>query len=427
LFAKSRFVWVRPIPDTRKDWIGFLWTGGSVELANPKPQGGPGCATFYAIEPRGYVCVDGESATLDEHDPVYRALLRYAPKTDSPFLHSYGESLGLVRYRSTPTVERQRELEPTQADEVSLPATAGFEFPPLPRAVFENRRTLSELSTVAYSAEARFGNRGFLLAADYAWLPKARVKPYAPIEYHGVRLSEAVKLPLAFVRKAGRIRYQLRENGAFAAHGEFTLKSYWPLTGKVERVRGHRYFETRDGDWIREIDAVIPEPRSKTPWGAPLFAADTTGRAPKGRRTWIEVSLEGGWLLAFEGTTPVYATLISPGIGGVAVAGESALDTSATPTGTFPISGKLLTATMEGPGGIVHSDVPFVQNIVKPYALHGAYWHDNWGNPQSGGCVNLSPIDAKWLFEFTEPELPKGWHATRWLPSQPATIVILHR
>jgi hypothetical protein len=66
--------------------------------------------------------------------------------------------------------------------------------------------------------------------------------------------------------------------------------------------------------------------------------------------------------------------------------------------------------------------------LVGPYALHGAYWHDNWGNPQSGGCINLSPIDAKWLFDFTEPKLPPGWHGVRWIPSEgPATIVVLHR
>jgi hypothetical protein len=83
---------------------------------------------------------------------------------------------------------------------------------------------------------------------------------------------------------------------------------------------------------------------------------------------------------------------------------------------------------MVAPGDLIHSDVPFVQNIVKPYALHGAYWHENWGNPQSAGCINLAPVDAKWLFDFSEPEVPKGWHAVRWLPNDgPATIVILHR
>ena len=103
------------------------------------------------------------------------------------------------------------------------------------------------------------------------------------------------------------------------------------------------------------------------------------------------MSIEGGWLLAFEGTRPVYATLMSPGRGGAARPDEDPLETSASPTGVYPISGKLVTATMEAPGELVHSDVPFAQNIVGPYALHGAYWHDNWGNPQSGGCINLAP------------------------------------
>jgi len=93
-----------------------------------------------------------------------------------------------------------------------------------------------------------------------------------------------------------------------------------------------------------------------------------------------------------------------------------------------PISGKFVTATMEAPNDLIHSDVPYAQNLVGPYALHGAYWHDNWGNRQSGGCINLSPIDAKWLFDFSEPKLPPGWHGVRWLPSEgPATIVVLHR
>src|SRR5690242_20291230 len=32
VFAKSRFVWIRPVPDAKKDWIGFLWAGAAVEL-----------------------------------------------------------------------------------------------------------------------------------------------------------------------------------------------------------------------------------------------------------------------------------------------------------------------------------------------------------------------------------------------------------
>ena len=72
--------------------------------------------------------------------------------------------------------------------------------------------------------------------------------------------------------------------------------------------------------------------------------------------------------------------------------------------------------------------MPFIQNFSGPHALHAAYWHDAWGQPKSGGCVNLSPIDAKWLFEWTEPKVPEGWYGLRAAKNFGlATEVILHR
>lgn len=451
VYVKSRFVWVWPEPASRKDWIGFLWTGAAVPLKSTTPIPGPGCKAYYEIQPQGFVCADGTRATLDPEDPAYQAVLPYAPKVSSPNPHRYGESIGLVRYFQAPTPEHQRKREndltshlrdvdaaragpvPKRlaAVDLSLPTAEGFVFPELPRTVFDDRRYLKPRSTVAFSTEARFGDRGFLLTADYTWVPKDRVKPYPEIEFRGLRLGVDAKLPLAFFRKKDRPMYARSEDGSFEATSRvFPRLSHVELTGRKERWKDHRYLETREpGVWLREIDASVPNPRSKTPWGAPLDQEDTTGRAPKGGRgTWIEISIEGGWLLAFEGTRAVYATLMSPGRGGAARPDTDPLDTSASPVGVYPISGKLITATMVAPGELVHSDVPFAQNIVGPYALHGAYWHDNWGNPQSGGCINLAPTDAKWMFDFTEPKVPEGWHAVRWLPWQgPATIVILHR
>ena len=55
-------------------------------------------------------------------------------------------------------------------------------------------------------------------------------------------------------------------------------------------------------------------------------------------------------------------------------------------------------------------DVPWIQYFAAGYALHGAYWHDVFGLPRSHGCVNLSPIDARLVFRWTDPPLPEGWH-----------------
>jgi len=84
---------------------------------------------------------------------------------------------------------------------------------------------------------------------------------------------------------------------------------------------------------------------------------------------------------------------------------------------------------MVSPSDLVHSEVPWNQNFSGPYALHAAYWHDRWGELASGGCINVSPIDGRWLYEeFTEPRVPPGWHGVRWLPQlEPSTKLIIHR
>ena len=68
--------------------------------------------------------------------------------------------------------------------------------------------------------------------------------------------------------------------------------------------------------------------------------------------------------------------------------------------------------------------VPFVQYFHKGYALHGTYWHDEFGKLRSHGCVNLSPIDAAWLFEWTDPSVPPRWHGR--VDKDRGTVVYIH-
>jgi L,D-transpeptidase-like protein len=410
VYARTRYVWIRPEPDSAKQWIGYLWTGGSVALRSSKPVFGPGCLNWYAIEPRGYVCVDGNRATLDENDPVYRAVLPYAPNLSSPWPHQYGESLGLT----------------SEAALIGSP----LNLPPLPSAIHEPRNQLHRRSTVAFSRELNVRGHDFLLSADYQWLPKESVTPYPVVKFHGLKLDQDARLPLAFFRAKDRPAYTRAANGEFSASAEvFPRLGYVELSGERALVGKDRFLRTKRGElWLKESDAVLPIPQPQTPWGADVGAQDTTGHAPKGRATWLEVAVTAGYLIAYEGTKPVFTTLISPGRGGFAKPGEDPIEHALTPTGTFPVSGKFATATMEAPGELIHSDVPWTQNFSGPHALHSAYWHDSWGEFKSGGCVNLSPIDGRTLFEFSEPALPPGWHGVRWLPwLGPSTLVVVHR
>ena len=260
-------------------------------------------------------------------------------------------------------------------------------------------------------------------------MPKDRVAPYPHVDFHGVKLGTDAKLPLAFFRGEDRAKYRRDGSGAPVATGEkWKRLGFVELTGaSFDHSDGETFLETREErHWVKKRDAVVPTPQAKTPWGARVGGDDIAG-APRGRRTWLEASNWKGWLIAYEGTKPVYVTLISPGRGGSPEPGKDPLSTASTPVGQFKISGKFRTATMEAPGEFIHSDVPWTQNFSGPHALHGAYWHDDWGNLKSAGCVNVSPIDGKWLFEFTEPDMPEGWHGVRWrAQSEPATTFVIH-
>lgn len=431
LHSKARYVWIYSTPDASSDWIGYLWTGASVRLKSDKPYFGRGCSgPFYELEAGGFVCQNGKLSTLDSDDAVFSTLHAFGPNVDDPLPYRYGESLGLVRYRDLPSPEIQRRNESDLDFHLasvakarrgeSVPALLGVDLrlppaapPPmseLARSIHQSRSDIFKHSTVAYTREARFGDRGFLLTADYGWVPKDRVKPYAPSTFRGVRLGVDARLPLAFFRTHDRPEYRRTPSGDFEATGRrYPRLSFVELSGESVERAGETFLATAEpGVFVKASDAVVPKPME-----------DPTDH------TSIEVSIGGGWLLAYEGKRPVYATLISPGRGGVPVPNRPTLETASTPLGSFSINLKIITATMEAPSEFVHSDVPWVQNFTGPYSLHTAYWHDDWGDAASAGCVNLSPADARWLFAFSEPKLPAGWHAVRKTPGEPSTRIIL--
>ncbi|MCB0137619.1 MAG: L,D-transpeptidase, partial [Caldilineaceae bacterium] len=67
----------------------------------------------------------------------------------------------------------------------------------------------------------------------------------------------------------------------------------------------------------------------------------------------------------------------------------------------------------------------WVQYFYEDYGFHGTYWHSNFGQPMSHGCVNMTNADAKWLYEWASPTVTEfKWHVTE--KSDPGTLVIVH-
>jgi hypothetical protein len=295
-------------------------------------------------------------------------------------------------------------------------------------------------SAIAWTDEFFAEGRSWVLTEDLLVAPKDKLVPFEPSAFEGAHIDGVnVRLPLAFVRKEPRPRFRLVPSASDLTPVSFEAEVMsdepspddpdplagfredtspgelvetdprWPrlawvgLTGRFRKHDRVRYLETRDGSWMREHDATIVD--AQPPRGFAL------GNGEK----WIDVSIFKGTLVAYEGERAVFATLISPGANGYKREhGEPAKYT--TPTGTFRIEWKHLSTTMTPDPkrlGYYLSEVPHTQFFHMPFALHAAYWHDRFGEPKSGGCVNLSPKDAQWLFGWTTPRLPKGWHGVR--------------
>jgi lipoprotein-anchoring transpeptidase ErfK/SrfK len=118
-----------------------------------------------------------------------------------------------------------------------------------------------------------------------------------------------------------------------------------------------------------------------------LVPATTSVSAPTAGK-WIDIRLASQSLVAYEGQQPVYWATVSTG-------------TSRTPTpkGSFRIYSKLRSGTMAGPGYRL-PNVPYIMNFYGGYAMHGTYWHNNFGYPMSHGCVNMKISDAQWLYNW---------------------------
>jgi lipoprotein-anchoring transpeptidase ErfK/SrfK len=148
-----------------------------------------------------------------------------------------------------------------------------------------------------------------------------------------------------------------------------------------------------------------PTPRptitpSPTPTPIPTFVSNPsdTGQFPPlglapGEK-WIDVDISTQTLVAYEGTIPVFDSLVSTGT-----------TEHPTVTGQFRIWLRFRSQDMDGYRlgyDYFLRNVPFVQYFYYDYSLHGTFWHNNFGNPMSHGCVNLPTPVSEWLFNWAE-------------------------
>ena len=343
----------------------------------------------------------------------------------------------------------------------AVPNVSGFDVPET--SIFADRtRRKTGLSFVgAFMASSDGLERRFAITVDLRLVPTTKVKPDTGSAFHGIELGPSATFPFAWVVSEGAHAYRLIKDKDEAKSGEdLPRRVIVPLSGKARIKQGERFYQTQKDKtvWLRAADLAVVDKPPALPEAA-----------EKGDK-WIDISITAQTLVLYEGKRAVYATLVSTGRDRLG----DPKTTLSTPRGTFRLQSKHVAAAMDseenstvsggsrsrqvsasanaqatierlkqaqargdkldeqdrrrlsniekgrdpeygitvrrGAAGFELRDVPWIQYFASGYALHGAYWHDVFGSPRSHGCVNLSPIDARVVFRWTDPPLPEGWH-----------------
>ncbi len=454
--------------DVKSTRLGYLRYGERAPVIG-EPHKKANCTDgWYELYSGGFVC--GKYATMDLDHPRFK--LMKPPDLDGPLPYTYGINAanGTPLYRQVPSRDERVKLEPwLQAKPRSAKSDDDNPYAQAPAARDAGAGDLpgigegsgdSKVDVPWWQKEAPDGGpppvtledlqesggpivrrmvKGFFLSLDHQFgasgtmwwkttaglvAPSERIMVTKSVtDFHGVWLNRDAatyptksvgprridKLPVGFALRSAK-HWTLDTSRKHASVGDGTLDRFDAigLTGETATAGGTEYWETDEGWWLRAGDGTKTEP------GPP---PDKLGEHDK----WVDVNLRRQTLVAFEGATPVFTTVVSSG-----------RNEHETVPGVFRIREKHLAATMDGDAELASDgpysieDVPYIEYFNGGYALHGAFWHGEFGHVKSHGCVNLAPWDAKALFGWTDPQLPEGWHAVFATKEKPGTRVVVH-
>lgn len=483
LFAKRFVSKIRERPDGDSFRVGYLRAGAVVmaTTANPVRTDDPRCrGGWYELTTGGFVCNGRDVIAF--HGRRLPNARGAQPDRSNPMPYVYGRNRRdrAPMYRRLPTDEEAAEFEgfriPGQEvaeGEVTPSSEASAEGPasapnatvsaspertassPEPNASAPSTPTpgapppaqvagavdaepveegdvltLAALQGDPNSALMRRLVRGFIVSLDRdfragrygrrywrtinnGFVPYAAIGPVSAPDFHGVRVDDVSQLPIGYILGRNEFFYMRTDTGRVRRGRPVEFHHRLHIVGE-EEIAGTRYYVAADGRLYRERDVRRIEPRPRPPEIGP-------------NEKWIEVNLTSQYVIAYEGDRPVYATLTSTGR---ARDPKDPNISYLTPTGLFRIRAKHLASAMDGDtatdGPYSIDDVPWVMYFQLAYAIHGAFWHEAFGFPRSHGCVNLSPVDAQWIFNWSDPQLPEGWHGVYPTESQPGTWIYIH-
>jgi len=171
--------------------------------------------------------------------------------------------------------------------------------------------------------------------------------------------------------------------------------------------------------WYRLQEGITWSPGPYVPtWSVRRIPPEALTPISPGRGDkWMQISIGNQTLTCLEGEQAVFSTRIASGVGG-----------TATPHGEFRILYKRHTQRMIGGGADDRYDLPGVAFPVyftwSGVAIHGTYWHNDYGRRHSHGCINVTNDAARWVFRWVDPQVPYEVHTQRNAPEEGTRVVV---
>ena len=225
---------------------------------------------------------------------------------------------------------------------------------------------------VAYATSEQRDGRTFY-KVTYGWMDGEDLQPLTPSTFSGIQLRREVPFRFGWVLADTQ--------SANAAGTPIQAYTRYQIVHEVPAVTQNPGFIAIGADeWLAEDQLALVSPQ------VPADAGENTCR-------FIYANLAEQTLSVYDNCKLVFATLISSGANSWTFEGRFAILNKVEYSSITPPATSTSEYYIEG--------VPYFMSYAGNFGFHGAYWHDNFGTAASHGCINLSPTDAKWLYDWS--------------------------
>lgn len=355
-FALRRDAHAYAAPDLTSNILGKIVAGTRLPIGEAV-DGDKRCEVWLAAAPRGWVCA--RHATPSPKEPLATFLPVVPPGHLVPQDY-YSVAKGASRY----------------ANEEA--ARAGT---PLP----DPKHKSSYMVTRDEDADVDGSD---YVSTSVGWVAASDLTKFRPSTFAGLDLvaTPPPSWPFAWVYAANRKKVVARTDAAKKAPKGATFE-HRAIVPVLEERDG--FVRVGDGQWIDRASLRVARTRPRP------AIADAHAK-------WIDLDRDEQVMIAYDGDTPIFATLFSSG-----------RRKNDTPPAIYRLRSKSaltkMSAEEQESSFYEVSEVPWATRFRSGLYFHAAYWHDRFGQVNSHGCVNLSATDAKWVYDWTEPTLPAGW------------------